>query len=276
MRRLFPFMLLAFSWLPVGSGCHSSVRADFDLSGTEGTTVFESEKNYASTTVDGRYRIFNNGWNAQASGGPHRQKIFVKEVNGKPIFGWVWKWWGGGIDVASYPEIQVGHSPWAGEVAPNSGFPFRVGTKKLVADFDVSMQASGSYDLAFEFWTVSSPPVRKVGITHEVMIWLAENRLGPVGSVVAKATIGGNQFRIYFANNHGDISGASSNTWTIISLVADKPILHGPLDIGAIIDYLLQTRLLDGNVYVACLELGNEVASGSGKTEVRNYAVHLE
>jgi hypothetical protein len=59
-------------------------------------------------------------------------------------------------------------------------------------------------------------------------------------------------------------------------LVADKPILHGPLDIGAIIDYLLQTRLLDGNVYVACLELGNEVASGSGKTEVRNYAVHLE
>ena len=276
MRRLFPFMLLAFSSLPLGSGCHGSARADFDLSGSEGTLVFESEKNFAQTTVDDRYRIFNNGWNANASGGPHRQKIFVKQSNGKPIFGWVWKWWGGGTDVASYPEIQVGHSPWVGEVAPNSGFPFRVGSKKLVVDFDVSMQASGSYDLAFEFWAVSSPAVTKVGITHEVMIWLAENRLGPAGNLVATATIGGNRFRIYFSNNHGDASGASSNTWTIISLVADKPILHGPLDIGAIIDYLLHSRLLDGNVYVACLELGNEVASGSGKTEVRNYAVRVE
>jgi len=123
---------------------------------------------------------------------------------------------------------------------------------------------------------VSSPTVSKAGITHEVMIWLAENRLGPAGSLVATATIAGNQFHIYFANNHGDASGGSSNTWTIISLLAAKPILHGPLDVGAIIDYLLQKRLLDGNVYVACLELGNEVASGSGKTEVRNYAVRVE
>jgi hypothetical protein len=53
-------------------------------------------------------------------------------------------------------------------------------------------------------------------------------------------------------------------------------MLHGPLDIGAIITYLVQRRLLDSNVYVACLELGNEVAYGSGKTEVRNYAVHLQ
>ena len=151
--------------------------------------MYESEKNFASTTVDDRYRIFNNGWNAKANTGPFRQKVFVKESNGKPIFGWAWKWWGGGTDVASYPEIQVGHSPWAGEVAPNSGFPFRVGSKKLVVDYDVSMRASGSYDLAFEFWAVSSPPVTKSGITHEVMIWLDENRLGPAGSLVATATI---------------------------------------------------------------------------------------
>jgi hypothetical protein len=48
------------------------------------------------------------------------------------------------------------------------------------------------------------------------------------------------------------------------------------LDIGAIIDYLMHARLLDSNVYVACLEFGNEVVSGSGRTEVRNYAVHVE
>jgi len=184
MRRCFSF-ILALSSLPLVSGCHGSARADFDLSGSEGATLFESEKNFAATTVDGRYRIFNNAWNAKA-GGPFRQKIFVKELDGKPIFGWVWKWWAGGADVATYPEIQVGNSPWTGEVSPDSGFPFRVGKKKIVVDFDVSMHASGSYDLAFEFWTVSSLPVRKVGIAHEVMIWLAENRLGPAGAETAE------------------------------------------------------------------------------------------
>jgi hypothetical protein len=108
------------------------------------------------------------------------------------------------------------------------------------------------------------------------MIWVAESRLGPAGNLIATADIGGHQFRIFLGANHGDASGASSNTWTIISLVADKPILHGPLDIGAIVGYLVQNRLLDSNLYVACLELGNEVAGGSGKTEIRNYAVHLE
>jgi hypothetical protein len=251
------------------------MRADFDLSGTEGTLVFESEKNFAATLVGNRYRVFNNAWNQRATTGPHRQKIFVKELNGKPIFGWVWKWWESS-GVATYPEVQVGHSPWAGEVAPDSGFPFRVGSKRLVVDYDVSMRASGSYNLAFEFWTVSSSPVTKAGITHEVMIWVAESRLGPAGNLIATADIAGHRFRVFLGGNHGDASGTNSNTWTIISLVADKPILHGPLDIGAIVGYLVQSRLLDSNLYVACLELGNEVAYGSGKTEIRNYAVHVE
>ena len=276
MRRMILFLILALPSLPLLVGCAGSARKDFDISTIEGTTVFESEKNFAAMTVGDRYRIFNNGWNVKANTGPHRQKVFVKEANGKLVFGWVWKWFGGGTEVASYPEIQVGHSPWVGEVAADSGFPFRVGSKKVVVDFDISMRASGSYDLAFEFWTVTSPVVEKRGIAHEVMIWLAMNRLGPAGTLVATATIGGNKFNVFFSNTHGDASGANSNTWTIISLVADQPILHGPLDIGAIIDYLVQIRLLSTNVYVACLELGNEVASGSGKTEVRNYAVRVE
>ncbi|HJX54889.1 MAG TPA: hypothetical protein VJ801_19145 [Polyangia bacterium] len=273
MPRLFHFAFLAV--LACASGCFSSMRADFDLSGTEGTLVFESEKNFAATLVGNRYRVFNNAWNQRATTGPHRQKIFVKELNGKPIFGWVWKWWESS-GVATYPEVQVGHSPWAGEVAPDSGFPFRVGSKRLVVDYDVSMRASGSYNLAFEFWTVSSSPVTKAGITHEVMIWVAESRLGPAGNLIATADIAGHRFRVFLGGNHGDASGTNSNTWTIISLVADKPILHGPLDIGAIVGYLVQSRLLDSNLYVACLELGNEVAYGSGKTEIRNYAVHVE
>ena len=262
--------------LATAAGCARGSRADFDLSGTEGTVLYQSEKAFTSTVVGERYRIYNNPWNAKASGGPFRQKIYVKELNGKPIFGWAWRWWDSKGAVATYPEIQVGDSPWAGKVSEDSGFPFLIGSKSLKVDYDVDMHASGQYNLAFEFWTISSPPAQKNKVTHEVMIWVAQSRLGPAGNLVAKAAIAGHSFRVFVGGAHGDASGNSSNTWTIISLVAEQPILHGPLDIGAIINYLVQNRLLDKNLYVACLELGNEVSSGTGRTEVRNYDVHLE
>ena len=146
----------------------------------------------------------------------------------------------------------------------------------LVADYDISLEASGAYNLAFEFWVVSGLPPRKETISHEVMIWIAGERLGAAGSEVGKMTVQGNTFAVNMKKNHGDASGQNQNTWTIISLLAEKPILHGPLDVGQIIDNLVQNGYLSKHDYIANLELGNEVMRGSGTTMVRNYAVHVE
>ena len=253
----------------------SGGRANFDLKEIPGTTVFESEKDFTTTIVDGRFRLFSNPWNRGATTGHHRQKIFVNDDKGKTIFGWVWKW-RDSSGVATYPEVQVGVSPWNGEAAPNSGFPFLAGTKKLVANYDIAMEASGSYNLAFEFWAVSALPPSKDTITHEVMIWIAGQRLGAAGSEVGKTTIDGNEFSIIMKRDQGDASGGSSNIWTIITLLAAKPILHGPLDVGAIIDTLIKSGYLNKNLYIANLELGNEVMQGTGTTIVRNYSITVE
>jgi hypothetical protein len=121
--------------------------------------VFESEQDFAWTTIDNRYRLFNNAWNRGASSRRHRQKIFVMDDQGKTLFGWAWKW-RDSSGVATYPEVLVGASPWHGEVAPDSGFPFLAGTKKLVVDYDITLAASGSYNLAFEFWVTTGLPPR--------------------------------------------------------------------------------------------------------------------
>jgi hypothetical protein len=113
-------------------------------------------------------------------------------------------------------------------------------------------------------------------VTHEVMIWIAGESLGAAGSEVGNATIDGHSFSVNLRKNHGDASGANPNTWTIISLLADKPILHGPLDISAIIAYLIKSGLLDPRLLIANLELGDEVQRGSGMTVIRNYAVTVE
>src|ERR1035437_2342295 len=85
-------------------------RADFDLKQVPGSAVFASETDYASTIVGGRYRLLNNVWNKGATTGRYRQKIFVNDDNGKPVFGWAWKW-RDSSGVVAYPEIQTGHSP---------------------------------------------------------------------------------------------------------------------------------------------------------------------
>lgn len=270
MKRMafsFPLLLAACS---TGGG-----RADFDLKQVPGTTVFESEQDFASTVVNGRYRLFNNTWNRGASSGRHRQKIFVKDDGGKTVFGWAWKW-KDSSGVATYPEIQAGVSPWNGEVAPDSGFPFLAGTKKLTVDYDIALEASGSYNLAFEFWVVSGLPPGKDTITHEVMIWIGGERLAAAGSEVGKVTVQGTTYGVNLKKNHGDASGEHQNTWTIISLLAEKPVLHGPLDVGQIIDYLLADGYLTRRHYIANLELGDEVQRGSGITVVRNYGVRVE
>ena len=250
-------------------------RADFDLKQVPGTNVFESDKDFASTVVTGRYRLFNNTWNKGATTGRYRQKIFVNDDHGKTILGWAWKW-RDSSGVATYPEIQVGQSPWVGEAGPDSGFPFRIGTKKLIVNYDIALEATGSYNLAFEFWAIAAVPASKDNITHEVMIWIAGERLGAAGNLVGKSTIGGNEFSIFLNKNHGDASGANQNTWTIISLLAEKPILHGPLDISQIVDYLVKNNYLESRLFISNLELGNEVQRGSGTTVIRNYAVTVE
>lgn len=268
-------------WLPLvglamASCSTAGGRADFDLRKVPGTNVFASEQDFASTVIDGRYRVLNNPWNKGATTGRYRQKIFVNEDQGKPVFGWAWKW-RDSSGVATYPEVQVGTSPWNGRSGDNtSDFPFEAGTKKLVVSYDIGLEASGSYNMAFELWTVSALPPSKETITHEVMIWIAGERLGAAGDMVGKTTIDGNTYSIFLRKNHGDASGANQNRWSIVSLLADKPILHGPLDVGHIIDYLLKNRLLPSGVYVANFELGNEVERGSGTAVIRNYDVRVE
>jgi len=272
MRRVLfgSYLLSAAIACSTGGG-----RAYFDLKTVPGTPVYESEKDFAYTLVDDRYRLFSNPWNKGATSGRYRQKIFVNDDNGKPVFGWVWKW-RDSTGVATYPEVIAGVSPWQGEVAHDSGFPFQVGTKKLVVNYDVDLRASGSYNLAFEFWVVSGQPITKDAITHEVMIWVTSDNLGSAGSQVAETTIDGHTYSVNVQKNHGDDSGQNQNTWTIISLLADKPILHGPLDVSAIIDYLVKQKLVDKRLLIANLELGDEVQRGSGMAVIRNYAVTVE
>jgi len=257
------------------SGCSvGGVRPDFELKSFPGTLKFQSENSWAAEMVDGRYRLHNNVWNSKAIKGPYRQLVFVKEFKGKPSFGWVWSV-KDSLAPATYPEIQAGFSPWNGEVVPDSGFPFQAGTKKLVVSYDIGLTASGKYDVTLQSWIVSALPPSKKTITDEVVILLANAGMPVPGERVAQASLQGHAWSVHVDENHRDAAGNNTNTWTLITLATDKPILRGSFDVGEVIDFLLKNGYLDPHAYVADLELGTDIMRGAGNAVVRDFWVSV-
>ncbi len=196
-NRLLSIVLSCLAAFFVLLSCsQESVRPNFSLEGIEGKTVFESEEDWAAKLIDRKYMLINNVWNKGAATGKYRQKIFLNDVSGKSIFGWSWQC-NYGRGVVAYPEVQYGSSPWSTPTAADTGFPFQAGTKKLTVNYSAALTASGTYDMAFEFWTVKGIPPVKDKIKNEVMIWISTSGLQPAGNPIGICSVQGVTYTIY-------------------------------------------------------------------------------
>ena len=232
-----------------------------------------SERDWAVIPIDGGYRVSNNVWNKDGARGPYRQAIFTRNTGDGAAFGWEWKW-PASDGVVAYPEVMYGVSPWGSSPGDSvAGLPLRPGAGGITADYAVSLEASGICNMAFEFWTVSALPAAPAGITHEVMIWIANQDMTPAGTWTDTFTTGGVTFDMFVRPRHGDASRKSPQQWTYIAFLARTPVLTGPLDIGAFAAFLQARDLLSPDVYITGLELGNEIVTGSGRAEVKGYKV---
>jgi hypothetical protein len=232
-----------------------------------------SSRDWAVLPLDGGYRVTNNVWNKERARGPYRQAIFTKKAGDATVFGWEWQW-PASDGVVAYPEVMYGVSPWGSAPGDSAaGLPLRPGSGGIRADYSISLEAKGIYNMAFEFWTVSALPAAPAGITHEVMIWIANQDMTPAGTWADTFTSGGVTFDMFVRPRHGDASRKNPQQWTYIAFLARTPVLTGPLDISAFVSFLQEKNLLSPDVSITGLELGNEIVTGSGRTEVRDYRV---
>lgn len=218
--------------------------------------------------------LINNVWNKAAAGSGFEQQIFSEALDGKSVYGWRWRApWHLVTRVVSQPQLVCGDKPWDEPLRLNSQFPFRAGSKKLTANFDARVDATGTYNMAFTVWAVSALPASRNAITHEIMIWNANSGQSPGGTKRDSITVGDNIYDVYVEENHADNSGQNANHWTYVAFVSSKPLLSGHLEISAFVDYLLQRGILTGKHYLTSLEFGNEICEGSGIVEIRDFSL---
>ena len=210
----------------------------------------------------GDYLIENNVW-GQGTISEFSQCIFTTNDSS---FGWTWDWPDAGYNVKAYPEIIFGKKPWSANSTTNE-LPLKIGNvETFEVNFDLNIEASGNYNLAFEFWITEDSISNQDHITTEVMIWTANSLLQPAGE----------QISVFFSDGYYyDLYKAEFDDWIYYAFVSQTDQQAGTLHVHNFINYMLATGHLNPNKYMASFELGNEIVNGSGQTNIQQYSISV-
>lgn len=169
--------------------------------------------------------------------------------------------------VKAYPDLMFGHSPYG---TPNPTdlvrpFPIQVSAiSSLAVDFAVAFAGNkGGFNVAFDVWLTKVPGGDRSTVTNEIMVVLHKPDLASYGDVVGEYVDGGQRASIY----HKD---------TYTAVVFDKDVPEGTLDLAKLLAKLGELGIVSRDEYLASVQLGAEVFSGSGELTIKNLDVTMQ
>ena len=216
----------------------------------------------------GEYLLTNNVWGAKDN--PDIQQCIG--VNNKG-FEWSWDWKGENGNVLAYPSILYGHKPW-NEQSTTERLPIQVNQlKKLNVIYKATQKGTGSHNLLLEAWLTRTAIPSDTTRTTELAIHLSQqNWPGMPGKKVDTIVVDRRNYDVFFEPSI-DVPG-DSHHWAYLGFVyTGKPINSGNIDIIKFVNYSKNKEYISQNHYLASIELGSELVSGSGKTRVETFNV---
>lgn len=115
-------------------------------------------------------------------------------------------------------------------------------------------------------------------IVAELMIWTysTAKHFSPAGKKIEELHLDGRDWEVWLDRQWGDVSGANSNKWVYLTYRAKQHSLHTQFNAGKLLAHAVDTGLLSPDHFVADVELGNEIMSGSGVAWVKSFSVDLD
>lgn len=225
-----------------------------------------------ATIAVGDFVLINNIWNKGDTTG-YTECIFT-QAGDPAVLGWRWDWPGKDRLIKAYPEVMLGDSPWS-DAVPTGSLPLPVSDEDFLVTYDAALQAFGSWNFALELWLTDALPPAEENIRYEVMFWMDAGALSPGPAARDIITVDDVTYSVHVSPNHGDASGGSGATWTYIVFYARQPQHTATLNLGEFLGYLQDEGIIEDNLYVATVELGMEIASGSGEFVLNSYEVSV-
>lgn len=184
-------------------------------------------------------------------------------------------------EVMMYPEvIGYGRKPWVEFSLFNSLLKSLSEHTKVETEFAYRIEASGKYNVALQSWLLSSADAGPEGIVAEIMYWLeASGGAVPAGRQYLQALGMHANYTDKFGQSWDVWQDAptSSRPWPYYAFVANG-VAAGQVDVLGSLGMLrtLDTMPLEGDPYLATVEIGTEVFSGTGSIIYDLFNVEVE
>ena len=223
----------------------------------------------------GPFTLENNVWN-KGSRENYTQCVFASNSTPPATMGWSWSWPADKREeVVAYPELIYGDKPWS-EEAPSDTLPIKVSDRDILVSYNAALKASGVWNMAFSMWLTRSLPPREKNISKEIMIWTAKSGMLPAGYLRDRVSIGGIDYKIYINENHIPAQDGSTGGWTYITFLSIEEHLSGTLNLGEFLGYLLDRQYIEDTLYLADIELGNEIIKGQGEFILSKFEIKIK
>ncbi|MFQ5351915.1 MAG: hypothetical protein ACE5D3_02450 [Candidatus Binatia bacterium] len=247
-----------------------------------------NEKN-ATIHVGEHALLVNNQWGEKrlAEGDKYTQTIGFKEkiLNGHPF--WRWNCQTEQPGVKGFPSLLYGKNPWREgganpENPPRSVWYIDSNWRTLLQldlDYAARVSAEGTWNLLLDVWIVQNGKARPEDITDEIMIVLAGTKpawpraviepiqMGQVSARTTSAYWGGRSWNARQYRHH-------TGRWNCILFrigVGHDHRLHGVLPIHECLEWCVRWCGLKG--FLASVELGTEIVSGTGTAVLERYDI---
>jgi hypothetical protein len=226
----------------------------------------------------------NNIWNAHSAAKfDWTQCLAMRTLNANTQYGWYWQWPEDGDKVYAQPQITLGNSPWLNHNQAKTGYPISVNQlEKLDIDYSLEILTDGELNLATTLWLTHSDTIQtqinKSSIAAEVMIWTYASDdfyADPAGENVGEIIINGIEWEVWLDQNWQDTSGKNDNNWVYLAFRTTQPLMQIKFDAAEMLRHAVEQKLITSGLYIADIQLGTEIMSGTGQVWLNHYQVDM-
>ena len=223
----------------------------------------------------GSLQFMNNMWAREKAKGAFEQCVLRRGAEGQAQHGWTWAWPGFEPLGYGFPEIIFGWKPWS-QASTDAKLPIRISDlKELAVRYAVSTESTGKISLAASLWLTTSGQAtapNPLAIANEIAIWLDyPEGATPSGERSGSLQIEGLDYELWHSPDHGDRGNGQG--WDLYYLKGPNHRLQGTLKLDRFLEAMQSKQLIAPDRFVASVEFGNELMSGSGTTWVSDFDV---
>ena len=216
---------------------------------------------YAEVPISDKI-LLQSVWNHDGSLGLQGGISFRKD-RVDALWGWDWQRPTDALPKSSMTALY-GHSPWLRK-STTGALPVRISCLRTMdVHYEFETKGSGKYVTGIKIYLTDGSVPKPENLRVEIMIWLHTENTTPWAEPGGTLRIGNDIFGRWIGR---------IESWKAIILQPRAEKSGTTLDIAQILKALAARNDIDEKLYVAAIELGDEITMGSGYTALRKFDV---